>query len=139
MHRVPTVLFLVSALGFALSIVYRRGSHPWGVAVGIVAGLLLGVGVIFLQGRFFALPKPIEVVPKVVFDRSASDLVLPSTLDTKVENAFQAMDTFMVAAQRLDTFPRVSENLLHTLESDKAAVLVMVHPNRELEKAEIRA
>lgn len=133
----PLVACAVFALASTLLASHRRGAAPGLVVAGLVAGLAAGTAGVRLAGDL-PPPEPRVRVPRIVFDRSISDLVIPSVLTVDDSLDPVALDSFLVAAQRVGYWPRLGGRRLRD-EMRDTDVIVLFHPKRAPSARELEA
>lgn len=116
----------VLALLALVVFVPRRGSPRDGGIAALAAGasFVVAMAVLAAFARPLPLPPLREPVKRVAFDVSLGTARLPSVLSDDPKQATVAMDTFLVASQRLGHLPFVSRTFDESLAKTAAVVLV---------------
>jgi hypothetical protein len=107
---------------------HGRGAAPMATAVGLGLGLAAGTLAVAWTSPELAPPQARIPPRRVVFDQRLSRLELPHVLTPSDRQDAVAMDTFLVAAQRLGYLPIAGGEALADLRPEDT--LVVVHPAR---------
>ncbi len=137
-RHLPTLATLLLLAAVATLGLIDRGRATLATASFLALGLATGTVVLALAGPTLDLPPYRDgVTPprQVVFDTELSDIYLPHVLTLASDDDLVALDSLLVAAQRLDYLPRVGEDLSAALSQgdDRLGgrdMLVLAHPTR---------
>ncbi|MDI1475973.1 DUF4350 domain-containing protein [Polyangium sp. y55x31] len=123
-RHVPLLAMVVLALSLVGLAKFQRRAAAFATVGSALAGAGLGCFIAALSVRGFELPELRTPVHQVHFDRAISRLVLPNSLSDESSQDPMAMDSLVVAAQRMGSMPVVSDTLAAGLQQRDLVVII---------------